>query len=215
MAVETAIVDDRWDTGRTEAFSDGVLAIAITLLVLDLNVPPGEFDDLWRGIVGEWPAYLAYASSFLTIGAIWLRHHGIFGRLAYVDRRLMTLNLLLLMAVSFLPFPTRLVAEAIQNEDAERAAVVFYGTNLLVISLLIGALWATAARDRALLRPEIDEAEIDAILIATTPSIGSYVVATIVAVALPYVAAVGYLVIAIALVLNVRGDQPKASAERA
>ena len=208
-------MEERWDTGRTEAFSDGVLAIAITLLVLDLNVPASEFDDLWRGIVGEWPSYLAYACSFLTIGAIWLRHHGIFTRLAYVDRRLMTLNLLLLMAVSFLPFPTRLVAEAIQNEDAERAAIVFYGTTLLVISVLIGALWATAARDRKLLRPELDQAEIDAILIATTPSIGSYVVATIVAVALPYVAAVGYLVIAIALMLNVRGDQPKASAERA
>jgi len=133
--------EERWDTGRTEAFSDGVLAIAITLLVLDLNVPASEFDDLWGGIVGEWPSYLAYASSFLTIGAIWLRHHGIFARLAYVDRRLMTLNLLLLMAVSFLPFPTRLVAEAIQNEDAERAAIVFYGTTLLVISVLIGALW--------------------------------------------------------------------------
>jgi uncharacterized membrane protein len=210
-AVESASVGERWDTGRTEAFSDGVLAIAITLLVLDLNVPASELDDLWRGILDEWPAYLAYASSFLTIGAIWLRHHGIFARLAYVDRRLMTLNLLLLMAVSFLPFPTRLVAEAIQSEDAERVAVVFYGTTLLVISALVGALWATAARNRALLRPEIPEAEVDAILIATTPSIGSYIVATIVALAFPYVAAVGYLVIAIVLVLNVRGDTPKAT----
>jgi uncharacterized membrane protein len=108
-----------------------VLAIAITLLVLDLNVPASEFDQLWRGIVEQWPAYLAYASSFLTIGGIWLRHHGIFARPAYVDRKVMTFNLLLLMAVSFLPFPTRLVAEAIQNEDAERAAVLFYGTSLL------------------------------------------------------------------------------------
>jgi uncharacterized membrane protein len=205
-------VAERWDTGRTEAFSDGVLAIAITLLVLDLSVPASEFHDLWRGILGEWPAYLAYVTSFLTIGAIWLRHHGIFGRLAYVDRRLMTLNLLLLMAVSFLPFPTRLMAEAIRDEDAERAAVVFYGLCLLVIASLVGALWATAARDRDLLRPELDEVQIEAILIATTPSIGSYVVATIVALALPYVAAVGYLLIAIFLVLHVRGDAPKASA---
>jgi uncharacterized membrane protein len=205
-------VDDRWDTGRTKAFSDGVLAIAITLLVLDLNVPASEFDQLWRGILEQWPAYLAYASSFLTIGGIWLRHHGILARLAYVDRKLMTLNLLLLMAVSFLPFPTRLVAEAIQNEDAERAAVLFYGTSLLVISVLVSALWATAARDRKLLRPELDQAEIDAILIATTPSIGSYLVATVVAIALPYVAAIGYLVIAIVLVLNVRGNEPEARA---
>jgi uncharacterized membrane protein len=209
VLVESPVVEDRWDTGRTEAFSDGVLAIAITLLVLDLNVPASEYEDLWRGILKEWPAYLAYASSFLTIGGIWLRHHGIFSRLAYVDRRLMTLNLLLLMAVSFLPFPTRLVAEAITNEDAERAAVVFYGTTLLVISVLIGALWATAARDRRLLRPDLEQTEVDAILIATTPSIGSYVVATIVAIVLPYVAAAGYLVIAIFLVLNVRGDEPK------
>jgi uncharacterized membrane protein len=204
---------ERWDTGRTEAFSDGVLAIAITLLVLDLNVPASDLDDLWRGILAQWPSYLAYATSFLMIGAIWLRHHGIFGRLAYVDRRLMTLNLLLLMAVSFLPFPTRLMAEAIQSDDAERAAVVFYGTSLLVISVLVGALWATAARDRELLRPELDQDEIDAILLATTPSIGFYVVATIVAIMLPYVAAVGYLLIAIFLVLNVRGDTPGATAE--
>ena len=96
------------------------------------------------------------------------------------------------MAVSFsLPFPTRLVAEAIQNEDAERAAVL-YGTSLLVISVLVGALWTAAARDRKLLRPDLDQAEIDAILIVTTPSIGSYLVATVVAIALPYVAAVGY-----------------------
>jgi uncharacterized membrane protein len=157
-----------------------VLAIAITLLVLDLNVPASEFDQLWRGIVEQWPAYLAYASSFLTIGGIWLRHHGIFARPAYVDRKVMTFNLLHLMAVSFLPFPTRLVAEAIQNEDAERAAVLFYGTSLLVISVLVGALWTAAARDRKLLRPDLHQAEIDAILIVTTPSIGAYLVATVV-----------------------------------
>ncbi len=97
-------MNDRWSTGRTEAFSDGVFAIAITLLVLDLSIPATEFHDLWAAIAGEWPAYLAYVTSFLTIGGIWLTHHGIFARVEYVDRLLMTLNLLLLMAVSFLPF---------------------------------------------------------------------------------------------------------------
>jgi uncharacterized membrane protein len=203
---------DRWDTGRTEAFSDGVLAIAITLLVLDLNVPAEELDDLWRAILDQWPSYLAYASSFLTIGAIWLRHHGIFGRLAYVDRKLMTLNLLLLMTVAFLPFPTRLVAEAITSTDAERAAVIFYGASLLVISILTGALWATAARDRRLLRPEVSQAEIEAILVETTPSLGFYVAATIVAVFFPHVAAVGYLLIAIFLVVRAGGDDRRSAA---
>ena len=64
--------------GRTEAFSDGVFAIAITLLVLDIRVPPSEFDDLWSAIFHEWPAYLGYATSFSTIGGIWLAHRGVF-----------------------------------------------------------------------------------------------------------------------------------------
>ena len=64
----------RWDTGRTEAFSDGVFAIATTLLVLDLAVPESEFHHLWHGIGHQWPGYLGYATSFLTIGGIWLGH---------------------------------------------------------------------------------------------------------------------------------------------
>lgn len=200
---------DRWGTGRTEAFSDGVIAIAITLLVLDIGVPESGFDDLWQGILDEWPAYLAYATSFLTIGGIWLAHHGIFTRLAYVDARLMRLNLLLLMAISFLPFPTRLVSDAFHDTDAERTAVVFYGFSLLAVSLLMGALWATAARDRELLRPEVSEAEVEAIVRATTPSAGSFVVFTALAVVFPHIAAIGYLVVAIFVVLRAHGDQPE------
>ena len=72
---------DRWDTGRIEAFSDGVFAIAITLLILEVSVPESDFDDLWQGIADQWPSYLAYATSFITIGGIWMIHHGIFRRL--------------------------------------------------------------------------------------------------------------------------------------
>ena len=141
---------DRWGTGRTEAFSDGVFAIAITLLILEISVPETAFDNLWRGIADQWPSYLAYATSFITIGGIWLAHHGIFRRLQYANSWLMLINLLLLMAVSFLPFPTKLLAEAIHDTDAERAAVIFYGGTLLVISALISALWGV---DRARPRP--------------------------------------------------------------
>ncbi len=84
----------RWDTGRTEAFSDGVFAIAITLLVLDIGIPADEFDDLWSAIFHEWPAYLGYATSFLTIGGIWLAHHGVFRRLSYANDEVMRINLL-------------------------------------------------------------------------------------------------------------------------
>ena len=155
---------NRWETGRTEAFSDGVFAIAITLLVLEIGIPASEFDDLWSAIFHEWPAYLGYATSFLTIGGLWLAHHGIFRRLRYANNAVMRINLLLLMAVSFLPYPTKLVAEAIRDESAERAAAIFYGLCLLAIALLFSALWGAVARDRELLRPEVSDEEVNAIL---------------------------------------------------
>ena len=201
-------MDSRWETTRTEAFSDGVFAIAITLLVLDPGIPASEFDDLWGAILGERPAYLAYATSFLTIGGIWLAHHGIFRRLQYVDARVMRLNLLLLLAVSFLPFPTRLVAEAINDTHAERGAVIFYGATLLAISVLIAVLWAAAAGDRSLLRPEVTEEDIGAIALAASPNIGLYVGLTLLAIVAPHVAAFGYLLVAVFAVLRARGDEP-------
>jgi uncharacterized membrane protein len=204
------VAGNRWETGRTEAFSDGVFAIAITLLVLDIGIPPSEFDHLPSAILHEWPAYLGYATSFVTIGGIWLAHHGIFRRLRYANNRVMRINLLLLMAVSFLPFPTKLVADAISDESAERAAVIFYGLCLLVISLLFAALWGTVARDRELLRPEVTGEEVNAILLRSSPSIGFYVGVTALALAAPRVAAIGYLVIAVVAVLRVRGDEPAA-----
>jgi uncharacterized membrane protein len=199
-------VANRWGTGRTEAFSDGVFAIAITLLVLDLSVPEADFDNLWDGIVDQWPAYLGYTTSFLTIGGIWLAHHGIFRRLQHIDSMVMRLNLLLLMTVSFLPFPTRLMAEAIHDESAERVAVVFYGIALLVNSLVLGAMWQAIARRRELLRSEITDAEVQYLLRRTAPNIGFYAGVTLLAILLPYVAAVGYLVIAILLVFRAPSD---------
>jgi len=203
-------VGNRWETGRTEAFSDGVFAIANTLLVLDIGIPASEFDDLWSAIFHEWPAYLGYATSFLTIGGIWLAHHGIFQRLQYANDPVMRINLLLLMAVAFLPFPTRLVAEAIRDESAERAAAIFYGACLLAIALLFSALWAAVARDRRLLMPEVGDDEVKAILLASSPSIGFYAAAIALAIVAPRAAAVGYLLIAVVAALRVRGDEPAA-----
>ena len=199
---------NRWETGRTEAFSDGVFAIAITLLVLEIGIPASEFDDLWSAIFHEWPAYLGYATSFLTIGGLWLAHHGIFRRLRYANNAVMRINLLLLMAVSFLPYPTKLVAEAIRDESAERAAAIFYGLCLLAIALLFSALWGAVARDRELLRPEVRDEEVNAILRAASPSIGFYAAAIGLAIVAPRAAAFGYLVIAVAGILRVRGDEP-------
>ena len=162
-----------------------------------------------RGIIDQWPSYLAYATSFITIGGIWLAHHGMFRRLQYANTRLMLINLLLLMAVSFLPFPTKLMAEAIHSSDAERAAVIFYGGSLLVISSLLSALWGSVARDRHLLRPEVSEKEFNAIAMATGPNMGFYVGVIALAIVAPRVAVFGYLVVAVVAVLRARGDQTR------
>ena len=107
-----ATATPRWDKGRVETFSDGVFAIAITLLVLEIKIAPADFDHLRKALVHEWPAYLAYVTSFLTVGSVWIAHHNLFSRLRFIDPTMLRLNLLLLMATSFLPFPTSVLAEA-------------------------------------------------------------------------------------------------------
>jgi len=146
-----------WDTSRVEAFSDGVFAIAITLLVLDIRVEPTDYADLQQALIDEWPAYLAYVTSFLTVGSVWLAHHNLFTRLRFVDPVLLRLNLLLLLAAAFLPFPTGVLAQAIhESDDAERTAIILYGATALVIELLLRASVRYALSQPALtdVRPE-------------------------------------------------------------
>jgi uncharacterized membrane protein len=121
------------------------------------------------------------------------------------------INLLLLMAVAFLPFPTRLMAEAIRDSDAERAAVVFYGISLFVTFALISALWGAILRDRQLLKPDVSDREINAITRSATPQTAAFLGATVLAIIAPKVAAFGYLLIAIIAVFRARGDETTAS----
>ncbi len=203
-------MSSRWDTSRTEAFSDGVFAIAITLLVLDLAVPSEELHHLAHGILHQWPSYLAYLTSFVTIGGLWLAHHGIFSRLRYVDSRVMRINLLLLLVVSFLPYPTRLMAEAIRDANAERTAVIFYGLALTVVSFTMAALWTAALHDRNLLKPEVDENEIRAVTLSSAPNVGFHLGATALAIPAPRAAAFVYLAIALLAVVRARPDSTAA-----
>ena len=99
-------------TSRVEAFSDGVLAIAITLLVLEIrppDVPSGS--TLAKELLHLWPKYAVFAVSFITIGIMWVNHHALFQGIASVDRSLLFVNLLLLMAISFVPFPTAVLGD--------------------------------------------------------------------------------------------------------
>jgi uncharacterized membrane protein len=212
VAVESLGMHARWSTARLEAFSDGVLAIAATLLVLELSVPPADFGNLWRGIAHQWPAYLAYVTSFVTIGGIWFAHHGLFRRLAQADGIVTKLNLLLLMLVSFLPFPTKLVAEAFDNTSSERAAVIFYGLALLSVNAVVSVLWRYIAAHRELLEPDVTDAEVATITRETTPGMAFYVGVILLAALAPHVAAFGYLVIAVLAVMRSRGDRTTAPA---
>jgi uncharacterized membrane protein len=149
-------------TSRLEAFSDGVFAVAITLLVLDIR-PPGEADSssvLWHELGDLWPHYAAYAVSFLIIGIVWVNHHAVMALIARVDRGLTFLNLLLLMAVALIPFATALIAEYLRHGEPEHAAAAAYSIVITLMGAAFGALWIYASRDGRLLVPGFPREEL-------------------------------------------------------
>jgi uncharacterized membrane protein len=135
------------ETDRIEAFSDGVFAIAITLLVLDLHLPDTGRYGVWRGLVHEWPQFAAYLTSFLIIGIMWANHHSMFRSIVRSDRTLLFLNLLLLLWTTLLPFPTRLVAEYLREGGADAAqAEAVYSANLTLAAIAFSLIWIHAVR---------------------------------------------------------------------
>ncbi len=148
-------------TSRLEAFSDGVFAIAITLLVLDLAVParsPSGSGGLASALGREWPSYFAYLVSFLIIGIIWVNHHTVFDTVRLVDRPVLFANLGLLLVVSALPFPTRLLAEYLTAGADSHVAAAIYSAAMLAMSLAFSTLWLVITRDARLLHQHIDAA---------------------------------------------------------
>ena len=151
----------RLSKSRVEGFSDGVLAFAITVLVIDIAVrPPGSpTEEFFQA----WPAYVAYLVSFFTIGAAWLAHHGLTDELDKVDSIFLRLNLVFLLAIAFLPFPTRLMVDGLEKtSEWQRLAVVVYGLTLVLIRVLLTALSAYALRVNLrktdAVDPDLDEA---------------------------------------------------------
>ena len=137
------------DTIRLVAFSDGVFAITITLLVLEIR-PPTDDQNLLHGLVALWPSYLAYAVTFLFVGQVWANHHVMFDHIRAADRVVLLLNSLLLMIVAFLPFATSVLADALRSGHGERTAVAFYGIAFDVTALTFNAVWQYARRHRML-----------------------------------------------------------------
>ena len=154
-------------------------------------------------VLHAWPAYLGYLVSFLTIGAAWLLHSAMTDRLARADSLLMRINLLLLLVIAFLPFPTKLVAEAIHDTDAERVFVTMYGLTLLTIRLLSFALDAYARREHLYANAQTDE-ELQTDRHTIVPVLIAYVVAILVGLALPTLAVALYFALTIYLVVPFR-----------
>jgi uncharacterized membrane protein len=145
-------------TNRLEAFSDGVFAVAITLLVLEIEVPGGE--NLWHDLKEEWPSFAAFAVSFWVIGIIWVNHHGVIDHLRRADRGVLYLNLLVLMTVVFIPFSTELFAVHLKSGADEKVAAIVYSSSFLAMGVSFGLLWTYVTSHREALGVSLTDEEV-------------------------------------------------------
>jgi TMEM175 potassium channel family protein len=158
---------DEKETGRLEAFSDGVFAVAITLLVLGIKIPdqlPQTNSEVIDILFGQdhWPALIAYVTSFATIGIMWLNHHRLFVHIKRTDTGLMLLNLLLLLVIVFIPVPTALLAESFNNPTLQAPAIIYGGTNM-IMAVCFNLLWRYASYHNRLLGKNVDPRSVRAI----------------------------------------------------
>jgi uncharacterized membrane protein len=163
MASDKLFLEEK-ETGRIEAFSDGVFAIAITLLVLDIKVPhihdlPSE-GGLIRALLGLWPAYMAYIISFATILIIWINHHRLFNYIKKSDDAFLFLNGFLLFLVALVPFPTALLSEYVTTPHAHIVSAIYSGL-FLAVAVSLQVLWGYASKDKKLISKNADQCFVD------------------------------------------------------
>mgnify|MGYP002381791174 CR=1 FL=1 len=181
---------NRSDTARVEAFSDGVFAIAITLLILEIKVPHLEEGAgtaaVFSALCGLWPSFLSFVASFALVLIMWVNHHGLFKMVRHADSRFMFANGFLLMLVTFVPFPTALMAEYLDRSGAN-AAVAFYNGTFVLISVAYCLVWLSASYRRRLLHEYVTNAQIDRVSRAYYMALPIYAAAMLVALWNPYV----------------------------
>jgi uncharacterized membrane protein len=198
-------------TNRMESFSDGVIAVAITLLVLDITVPiarPGV--SLAHQLAQHWPNYAAYVTSFVTIGIIWINHHAMISRLREADHLILILNNFLLLTIGILPFATALMAAYLRRPQGQHFAAAVYGGAFLVMAIAFSVLNRhILLRKSHLLVEELPESRRRAILRRSVAGVFPYVLA----VALAPLSA--YLTLGIAAALAVFYALPIASGTEA
>jgi len=169
------------DTARLETFADGVFAIAITLLILEIRLPPSEPQGetgLFNILASLWPSYLGYTVSFIVIGIIWMNHHNFLKLIDHTDHNFLVLNLLLLMCVAFVPFSTRVLAEQLTSGSDRVAATAFYGGSFTLTGVIFNLLWRYATARRRLLRPTVSDWIVKAINKRYNPGPFLYLIAT-------------------------------------
>ncbi len=176
MPPDASGVPSVMSASRLETFSDGVFAIAATLLILDVRAAGAG--DLGKRLLHIWPSYAAYAVSFLTIGIIWINHHRVFAQIRHVDRLFLLLNVAFLMLVAFIPFPTSLIASQLRGGDLEPAALT-YGATLTITAAFFNGLWFYRASGHRLLRPDADARVVSGISRSYLPGPFVYLVATL------------------------------------
>ena len=171
-----------------EAFSDGVIAVAITLLVLGIQVPePARNQNLLDELARHWPSYAAYVTSFLTIGIIWINHHAMIDRLRRTDHVILILNLVLLMSIGIIPFATSLMAAYLRQSSGESVAAAVYSGSFLVMSIAFAILnWAILLEKAGQIGDELSLAQRRAILRRSIIGLIPYALATALAFVSPY-----------------------------
>jgi uncharacterized membrane protein len=190
MAEHLVIQAEEKETGRLEAFSDGVFAVAITLLALDLQVPKlgngASIGAVGQALAHQWPSYIAFATSFFTVLVMWVSHHSIFKLVQKSNARLLFANGLLLMLTTVVPFSTSLVTQYLRSPAAKMACAV-YGAIFVLISLAFNLLWYGLLHDRTLLRADASEEVIGRIDRSYRVGTPTYVLATVGAFLSPYI----------------------------
>ena len=185
-------------TSRLLTFSDGVFAIAATLLILDIHTARPHLN---HELLVIWPSYAAYGISFVTIGILWVNHHTVFEQIARTDRVFLFINVFFLMLVAFVPFPTGLVAQNLTGTGAEAAALA-YGITFTIIAVLYYVLWHYAADKNRLLRADADPRVVSGITRSYRPGTLLYGGATLVALVSPYTSVALYGAIAVFYMLE-------------
>jgi uncharacterized membrane protein len=193
-------------TGRLETFADGVFAIAITLLVLGISLPEPN-TALWSALLAQWPALVAYVISFVTIGIMWISHHQMFAVIGRSNQTFAFINVIFLMVVAFVPYPTGVLAQRIANGVDATGATLLYGAVMVGIAIMFNVIWAYAAGGGGrLLRKDLDRRAIDAGARGYRYGPPGYLLITLLAFVSPVLSLAGFAAFAVYWVLPKGGQ---------